>query len=307
MPLPVFVRFLAYLLLCSSLLHGSGASAQRLSAFDPAARAAFGDRDETLPTLRISGADASTGPSAGPDASADPYAWLNRYPWRASPPAQPDWQGAARDVGYYLGYQFFGVAVLYAMPESVSGWSSEDKEKSGWKEWRENTGTMIWDTDDFFINYVLHPYWGGAFYVRGRERGLDRVQAFWFGTLMSVLWEYGAEAMFEPVSIQDMVFTPTLGFLVGEYLFAPLRERIRARHGELDAGDKLILLLTDPLGALNVQVDHLFGVKTTLQLAPIGQRSTAFGFDDRSRRVARLGVHADGYRPAWGLQLRMAW
>ena len=165
---------------------------------------------------------------------------------------------------------------------------------------------MVWDADDFLINYVLHPYWGGAFYIRGRERGLDRVQAFWFGTLLSCLWEYGVEAMFEPVSIQDMIFTPTLGFLVGEYLFAPIRERIKSKPGELDVWDKLIMLLTDPLGAINVQVDPLFGVKTTLQLAPIGQRITAFGFDDRSR-AARMGMHADGSKAAWGLQLRMTW
>jgi len=290
------------------VFHGPSAHAHAEPVFDPYAIAAFGDRGDTLPSwARMSATDTSAPPSAGPTASTDPYPWLNSYPWRASPPAQPDWQGAARDVGYFLGYQVVGIAVLYVLPESISGWTQEDKDTYSYDKWRENTGKLVWDSDDFFVNYVLHPYWGGAFYVRGRERGLDRVQAFWFGTLLSCLWEYGAEALFEPVSIQDLVVTPVAGFLVGEYLFAPIREHIRAQRGELDVWDKMILVLTDPLGAINVQIDPLFGVTSTLQLAPIGQRRTAFGIDDRMYRTARLGNQADFSRPAWGLQFRMTW
>ncbi|WP_367115459.1 DUF3943 domain-containing protein, partial [Marivivens sp.] len=34
------------------------------------------------------------------------------------------------------------------------------------------------DSDDWYINYVVHPYWGGAYYVRARERGYTDRQAF---------------------------------------------------------------------------------------------------------------------------------
>lgn len=291
---------LMLVVLCCFLLPASWANAQAGRAFDLAPTEASGARGLALPPYRLS-LDTAVPATAG---SLDPP---EAYPWRATPPASPDWRGATRDVVYYLGYQVAGVAILYAMPESVSGWSDEDKDESSADRWRENVTNVVWDEDDWFVNYVMHPYWGGAFYVRARERGLDRVQSFWFSTLLSTLWEYGAEALFEPVSVQDLVVTPLAGFLVGEYLFAPLRERIRAKPGELDWSDKVLLVLTDPLGAINVQVDGLFGVKSSLQLAPIGQRRPAFGFDEYSIRAARPGAHSGGFRPAWGLQLRMSW
>ena len=82
----------------------------------------------------------------------------------------------------------------------------------------------------------------------------------------------GAGALAEPVSIQNMIVTPVLGSLVGEYLFPPWRAHIRAKAGPLDWSDKVVLALTDPLGAINAQVDRWLSVKTTLQLQPIGSR-----------------------------------
>jgi hypothetical protein len=85
---------------------------------------------------------------------------------------------------------------------------------------------------------------------RARERGLDKWQSFWFSALLSTLWEFGAEAVAEPVSIQDMIVTPVLGSLVGEYLFSPWRAHIRAKPGPLSFSDKTVLVLTDPLGTV---------------------------------------------------------
>ena len=34
----------------------------------------------------------------------------------------PDWKGVRRDTGYFLGYQFVAIAVLYVMPTSVTNW-----------------------------------------------------------------------------------------------------------------------------------------------------------------------------------------
>lgn len=303
MTVPGLMRYLWWLVPCCFPLLGSWASAQAGLGLDPVApTAASGERELGLPLspyrLFLNPAVATTAGAIDPPEA---------YPWRATPPAGPDWSGATRDVAYYLGYQVAGVAILYVLPESVSGWTSEDKDESSFDRWRENVSNVVWDEDDWFVNYVLHPYWGGAFYIRARERGLDRVQSFLFSTLLSTLWEYGAEALFEPVSVQDLVVTPVAGFLVGEYLFAPLRERIRAKRGELDWSDKLLLMLSDPLGALNVQVDRLVGGRMTLQLAPIVPRRPALGFDGYSTRAARSGMHAGGSSPAWGLQLRMTW
>ena len=115
-----------------------------------------------------------------------------------------------------------------------------------------------------------------------------------------------AEALAEPVSIQDLVVTPVVGALVGEYIFSPLRERIRAKPGKLDWADKATLFITDPLGVLSAETDRLLGVKTTLRLQPIGQRMPALaaGVGD-----APLGTRAysRSTAPAWGLQFSADW
>ena len=47
----------------------------------------------------------------------------------------PDDSGLWRDTKYFLGYQFGAMAILYAMPESVSGWSSEQKKDYSFSDW----------------------------------------------------------------------------------------------------------------------------------------------------------------------------
>src|SRR5512139_201405 len=224
------------------------------------------------------------------------------YNWRGASPTQPDWRGVRRDIAYFLGYQFVAIGALYIAPESISGWSDEQKENYSISRWRDNVSKPVWDEDVWWINYVTHPYWGGAYYIQARERGLTRVQSFWYSALISALYEYGAEALAEPVSIQDLVSTPVVGSLVGEYLFTPLRQRIRAKSGELDWSDKAALFITDPLGVINAETDRLLGVKTTLQWQPIVISGLATGMDsvnspDASRRA----------RPVWGLQFRADW
>jgi hypothetical protein len=219
----------------------------------------------------------------------------------ALPPADRD--GAKRDAWYFLGYQVVGVAVLYLAPESISGWTDEDKNEYNFVKWRDNVTNPVWDGDEWYVNWILHPYWGSAYYIRARERGLNRNQAFWYSAMLSAMWEYGAEALIEPVSIQDLIFTPVLGALVGEYLFTPWRNAILAKPGSLQWSDRVALVLTDPLGAINGTVDRWFGVKSSLQLrhgslqpppTSQGPLATAPGLP---RRTA----------PGWSVELRMQW
>jgi len=253
------------------------------------------------PALLAASQDAPAG-SPDPAAQEDPAAQPDGYRWRGPLDARPDWRGASRDAAYFLGYQFAGVAVLYLAPESISGWDSEAKRNYSFSKWRNNVSEPVWDTDRWWINYVLHPYWGGAYYIQARERGLERAQAFLYSALLSTIWEYGAEALAEPVSIQDLVVTPVVGSLVGEYIFSPLRERIRAKPGKLDWADKTVLFITDPLGVLNAETDRLLGVKTTLRLQPIGQRMPALGAGD-----APWATRANSRSTAWGLQFSADW
>jgi Domain of unknown function (DUF3943) len=239
-------------------------------------------------------------------AEADPLPWYHSgYAWKGAPPAAaPDWQGLRRDTGYFMAYQAVIIGVLYALPTSVSKWDSNDV-GNPFERWRENVSNPVWDKDEPFINYVLHPYWGGAYYIRGRERGLDRQQSFLYSAFLSALYEYSYEAFFENVSLNDLIVTPVLGSLLGEYVFAPLRENIRAKSGELTWSDKALLVLTDPLGVVGAWTDRTFGVTAELSIRPmtastVGRRhKDAIG--DRSVEVGSALTH----KRSWGLQLRI--
>lgn len=181
-----------------------------------------------------------------------------------------DWDGLGRDTAYFLGYQWVTIGLLYMAPESVSGWTDEQKEGYDMSYWWDNVTHPKMDSDDFYINYVLHPYWGAAYFVRAQERGYGTSDAFWYSALLSTIYEFGAEALFEEPSIQDLIVTPVFGSLLGPY-FMRVRDNIRDRDEEFGyrtTKDKWLWVLTDPLGSLNQQVDTLFGRETRLQIRP---------------------------------------
>lgn len=185
-------------------------------------------------------------------------------------PRGPDYEGLKRDTYYFLGLQLTIVGTLYLMPESVSGWSEEQKNQHRFKKWWNNVSGPAWDSDDHYINYVLHPYWGGAYYVRARERGYGKRDAFWYSFLLSTLYEAGLEAFFEPVSIQDFFVTPIAGSWLGGH-FMTWRDATRKRMaetGEVRFRDKALLVATDPLGNAADFVARRLGRDVSFRMAP---------------------------------------
>ncbi len=230
------------------------------------------------------------------------------FPWRTTPPDSPDWKGAARDTVYFMVYQTIVIGLLYVAPESISGWSDEDKENYDSGEWEENVQDPHRDTDTFFVNYILHPYWGATYYVRGRERGFTRPQSFLFSAALSALYEFGLEAMFEQPSYQDLWITPVVGSLVGEYWFTPVRNRIKAQPGGLTWQDKTILFLTDPLGVLSTGTDRLLGLDTKVQVHAFHPGNTPrLSGKAGSGTMALLNSLPVRAEPAYGLQLSINW
>jgi hypothetical protein len=181
-----------------------------------------------------------------------------------------DREGLRRDTGYFMGYQFAAVAILYVMPENVTGWTEEDKNSYSMSKWWDNVQNPQVDSDDFYLNYVIHPYWGASYFVRARERGYSNTESFWYSVMLSTMFEYGAEALAEEPSYQDLVITPVLGSLLGSW-FMHVREGVRLRtdtRGYRSTGDKWVWVLTDPLGSLNRQMDKLFGYDAELSFQP---------------------------------------
>ena len=179
-----------------------------------------------------------------------------------------DREGLRRDTWYFLGYQVATIGILYLMPEGVSGWTEEQKEGYSMSIWWDNVTHPQIDSDDFYINYLLHPYWGAAYFVRAKERGYSDIESFWYSALLSSAYEFGVEALFEEPSIQDIIVTPVGGALVGMY-FMDVRSNIREREisrGYRTRKDRWLWVLTDPLGSLNRKMDKLFGRDTELQI-----------------------------------------
>lgn len=213
-----------------------------------------------------------------------------------------DRAGLKRDTWYFLGYQAATIGIIYAMPEGVSGWTQEQKDGYSVSIWWDNVTHPQIDSDDSYINYILHPYWGAAYFVRAKERGYNDIESFWYSVLLSSAYEFGVEALFEEPSIQDVITTPIGGSLVGMY-FINVRDNIREREiaiGHRTTKDKWLWVLTDPLGSLNRQFDKLFGRETELHVRPysyVRRRDPGMPFEPIPWDEDRV----------YGLEFRLRW
>jgi len=185
-------------------------------------------------------------------------------------PDTKDWAGLRRDTIYFVSYQLVSLGLLYMAPESVSNWTPEDKDSVGFDKWWNNVSDPQWDSDKWWINYVLHPYWGASYFVRARMRGYNSAESFWYSFALSSIYEFGVEAIFEEPSIQDIFITPALGSVLGS-AFMNIREGIYAKQFTeegIGGWDRFVLGVTDPLGWLNSKVDKLFGYDAQVSLTP---------------------------------------
>lgn len=175
-----------------------------------------------------------------------------------------DWGGIGRDTAFFLGYQIVTIGITYLLPESVSKWTEEQKSIT-MKRWWENVQHPAWDQDNWYVNYIGHSYFGAAYYIRARERGFGAFGSFWYAALLSGLYEFGVEALFEKPSYQDLITTPVGGVLIGALIFEPLRESIKGKP-ERKWYDHLALTLTDPLGAANSILERVLGIKAEMRV-----------------------------------------
>ena len=115
---------------------------------------------------------------------------------------------------------------LYLMPSSFTNW--EDDGKSPFSKWWDNvSGGPVWDKDDFFLNYIAHPYVGALYYMGARSAGADAFDSFLYSFALSTFfWECGIEAFAEKPSIQDLIVTPVGGAIIGEGFYLAKRHII---------------------------------------------------------------------------------
>jgi hypothetical protein len=174
-----------------------------------------------------------------------------------------DWIGLGRDTLLLFGYQAVAIGVLYALPESTTGWTHEMKQ-AGFENWWKHVQNPHWDSDEWYLNYIGHPYFGAAYYTRARERGFNEFESFLYSALASAMYEFGVEAIYERPSYQDLIVTPVGGALLG-FAWEPLRNWVK-RKPEPRWYGHVILVATDPIGALNHVVERLVGIKSDIRV-----------------------------------------
>ncbi len=156
------------------------------------------------------------------------------------------------------------IGILAIMPDSITNWNAEKlKERSLAQRWKDNVSTTpVWDNDNWIINYIGHPISGAFYYTLARNDGMTIGESAAFSTLMSTFfWEYGYESFAETPSIQDLIFTPLLGSILGEQMFS-LQKKLDQKGG-IVFGSKTLgtisYFMLDPLG------DIAYGIGETLK------------------------------------------
>jgi Domain of unknown function (DUF3943) len=173
-----------------------------------------------------------------------------------------DWRGLGRDTAFFVGYEGLAAGVGYLLPERVTRWTPAQRRIS-LQRWWANVRDPKWDPDRWYFNYLGHPYFGAIVYIRAQERGFGTMGGFGYAAVLSGLYEYGIEALFERPSYQDLLVTPVGGLLLGALLFEPLREHIR-RKSVRHWYDHVALALTDPLGVSNHLLERVGGWQTEI-------------------------------------------
>lgn len=194
-----------------------------------------------------------------------------------------------RKLGYnttvILGSTIVAFGILWTLPESFTKWDKEEMKENGiGAKWKENVkaGPII-DQDNFFLNYIMHPYFGGVYYMTARSNGFTIFESFSYATIMSTFfWEYGVEAFAEIPSVQDLIVTPVLGSMVGEGFFIAKKKILKNDSKILNSGflGKTTLFLIDPLNTL---MDS-FGYKQKIE-TQINVSTSGYNFQSKSTNL----------------------
>jgi hypothetical protein len=139
----------------------------------------------------------------------------------------------------------------------------DDDDKKLLEKWVDNVKEgPVWDRDHWFYNYVGHPYIGGMYYQMARKSGYRQWDSAFYSFMMSTFWwEYGVEAFTETPSVQDLVVTPTLGWIVGEWMFSQ-EQRIRQRGGIVWGSrgwGNTALFFLDPIDSIGSWINNKLG------------------------------------------------
>ena len=291
MPTKFTGRYLIVLLLCSimslcsySLLHAAGNDGQTNNVSD---YSSVSQEEKNSDVLSIDLTDGQ-----------DKFS-LTQYYDDLEPPDQGGFFGRysvlAEDTMYFAIPGIALLGVIYLLPEDVSKWDTDDTGFDHlWDNWKENVTSWEWDKDEAWINYIGHPYFGSAYFIYARHYGYSRMESLCYSFTMSAIYEILLEAWAEPVSIQDMIFTPLLGWGLAELLL-PIEYNIKQNDGKVlnsKTMGSISLFLIDPFGHVVLPIKKwtkgLFSEDAEMKLAPsiayndrVDDQGRVIGVDER--------------------------
>lgn len=207
---------------------------------------------------------------------------------------EKDWDYLMSQTYTILGLSVATVGLMTFLPESVTNWTAEDRDFSnlGAKWWDNVSEGPVWDKDDHYLNYVMHPYFGGVYYTAARHSGFNEFESFLYSFTMSTFfWEYGVEAFAEVPSIQDIIVTPLFGAAVGEWMYLT-EQNIVANGGEVMGSETLggvSLFFLNPVGHIHGWVAGMWQGDTEVRM----NYDPWFNNRDAARYAADAGAPYD--------------
>lgn len=195
------------------------------------------------------------------------------------------------NTGLFLGAALVSFGVLWVSPESFSGWDKDEIREDGFfKKWKENVRAgPVWDEDDWFLNWVTHPWAGAVYYMSARGSGFKWWESFAYSAIMSTFfWEYGVEAFAEIPSWQDLFITPIVGSALGECFFVWKSKIVRNERRVLNS--------------------KLLGVSSLILMDPFNELLNVMGYKTKNKMqtystIAPIDYDYGSNKSIWGLQV----
>ena len=158
------------------------------------------------------------------------------------------------DTLVMFGGSILGAGFLYLLPESITNWDKDDSSNI-FKKWKENVKAgPVQDEDDWFLNWITHPYWGAVYYTAARSAGLNIFYSFGYSVFLSTFfWEYGIEAFAEIPSKQDLIITPVVGSIFGEMFYLTKRRILKNDYKLFNSSiaGHVTVFLMDPITTIS--------------------------------------------------------
>ena len=139
------------------------------------------------------------------------------------------------------------VATLSLLPKDTTSWN-----KPEFKGLKSNfTKGPSFDFDNFYFNYIAHPYDGSEFYLVARNRKLTWWQSLLYAAAVSTTFEFLIESAYEGASWQDLWITPVTGAVIGELRWQAKKALEDPQTGKpVGTVNKILHVVVDPVDAV---------------------------------------------------------